>query len=64
MARVYIVNVGPETVKVEEQARNERGQYIEKSERKIPPGEACFVNVSDGETVQLIALPMSDDVES
>lgn len=64
MARVYIVNVGPETVKVEEQARNERGQYIEKSERKIPPGEAGFVTFLEGETVQLIALPMSDDVES
>lgn len=64
MARALIVNFGPETLKIEAQGRDERGQYMEKSERTIPPGQARYVNASNTESVQVIALPTTDEVES
>lgn len=63
MPRVLVVNFGPETVKVENQGRDERGQYVEKGERTIPPGQSRYVSLSEAESAQLLALPLGDDVE-
>jgi|688.fasta_scaffold417165_3 hypothetical protein len=61
MPRALVVNFGPETLKLEAQTRDERGQYIEKGERTIPPGQSRYVTISEGESAQLIVLPLADD---